>query len=55
MNRALEPELLDSLPHDHPDAAHNRRDLRLINGFMRNRAWFERTLPGVLRAGERVL
>jgi hypothetical protein len=55
MNRACEPELLDSLPHDHPDAVHNRRDLRLINGIMRNRAWFEKTLPRVLREGERVL
>jgi hypothetical protein len=55
MHRACEPELLDSLPHDHPDAAHSRRDLRLINAFMRNRAWFERALPRVLRAGERVL
>jgi hypothetical protein len=55
MNRACEPELLDSLPHDHPDAVHNRRDLRLINRVMRNRAWFERTLPRVLRPGERVL
>jgi hypothetical protein len=55
MNRACEPELLDSLPHDHPDAVHNRRDLRIINGFMRNRAWFERTLPPLLRPGERVL
>jgi hypothetical protein len=51
----LEPELLDSLPPDHPDAVHNRRDLRVINRFMRNRAWFERTLPAVLRAGEGVL
>ncbi|HEY1791914.1 MAG TPA: class I SAM-dependent methyltransferase [Opitutaceae bacterium] len=55
MNRACEPELLDSLPHDHPDAAHNRRDLRIINAFMRNRAWFARTLPRLLRPGERVL
>jgi hypothetical protein len=55
MNRACEPELLDSLPPDHPDAVHNRRDLRLINAFMRNRAWFARTLPPLLRPGERVL
>jgi hypothetical protein len=46
---------LDSLPPDHPDAVHNRRDLRLINLFMRNRAWFKRTLPPLLRPGERVL
>jgi len=55
MNRVCEPELLDSLPHDHPDAVHNRRDLRLINRFMRNRAWFARTLPPLLRPGELVL
>jgi hypothetical protein len=45
MNRACLPELLDSLPPDHPDALHNRRDLRLINRFMRNRAWFGKVLP----------
>jgi hypothetical protein len=55
MNRACEPEMLDSLPHDHPDAVHNRRDLRIINRIMRNRAWFQRTLPRVLQPGERVL
>lgn len=55
MNRACEPELLDSLPHDHPDAVHSRRDLRLVNIFMRNRAWFARILPPLLRPGERVL
>jgi|SRR5580698_1673890 hypothetical protein len=55
MNRACEPELLDSLPHDHPDAVHNRRDLRLINLVMRNQAWVVRTLPPLLRPGERVL
>jgi hypothetical protein len=55
MNRACEPELLDSLPHDHPDAVHNRRDLRLINRIMRNQAWIVRTLPPLIRSGERVL
>ena len=55
MKRACEPELLDSLPFDHPDAIHNRRDLRLINAFMRNRAWFARVLPPLVRAGENVL
>ena len=55
MNRTCEPELLDSLPHDHPDAVHSRRDLRLINGILRNGAWFERTLRTALRPGERVL
>jgi hypothetical protein len=52
MNRACLPELLDSLPPDHPDAIHNRRDLRIINRFMRNRAWFEQALPPLVRPGE---
>lgn len=55
MNRVCLPELLDSLPHDHPDALHNRRDLRIINGLMRNRPWFERTLRPLVRPGECVL
>jgi hypothetical protein len=52
MKRSCEPELLDSLPFDHPDAAHSRRDLRVVNAFMRSRAWFKRVLPGLVRPGE---
>lgn len=55
MPRTLHPELLDSLPPDHPDAQHSRRDLRLINRIMGNHRWFARTLPPLLRPGERVL
>lgn len=55
MPRLLQPELLDSLPADHPDALHSRRDLRLINFFMGNHRWFDRTLPPLLRNGERAL
>ncbi len=55
MRRVCEPELLDSLPVGHPDAELSRRDLRLINLFMRNGAWFERTLPRLVRPGERAL
>jgi hypothetical protein len=55
MLRACQPEILDSLPHDHPDAIHNRRDLRIINRIMGNRGWFERTLPRLLLPGDRVL
>jgi hypothetical protein len=55
MKRTCGPELLDSLPFDHPDAVHNRRDLRLVNAFMRNQAWFRRILPSLLRPGESVL
>jgi hypothetical protein len=53
--RACLPEILDSLPPDHPDAIHNRRDLSLINRILRNQAWFERALPPLLRRGEVVL
>ncbi|MCX6951532.1 MAG: class I SAM-dependent methyltransferase, partial [Verrucomicrobia bacterium] len=55
MLRTLHPELLDSLPPDHPDALHSRRDLRWINRVMGNHRWFVRTLPPLLRAGERAL
>lgn len=55
MRRRVEPELLDSLPPDHPDARHNRRDLRLTNRAMGNHAWIARTLPSLVGPGERVL
>ena len=51
----LIPELLDSLPPDHPDARHSRRDLRLINRAMGNHRWFARILPPLLRADESAL
>ena len=52
MPRILQPELLDSLPPDHPDAQHNRRDIRRINRLMGNFRWFAHTLPPLLRPGE---
>jgi hypothetical protein len=55
MQRTLQPELLDSLPPQHPDARHSRRDLRLINRIMGNHRWFARTLPPLLRSGETAL
>jgi SAM-dependent methyltransferase len=55
MQRSLEPEILDSLPFTHPDALHNRRDLRLTNMAMGNYAWFRRVLPRLVRAADRVL
>ncbi len=55
MTRQLQPELLDTLPPEHPDAVHSRRDLRLINFFMGNHRWVARTLAGILREGERAL
>jgi hypothetical protein len=55
MLRTHQPELLDSLPPHHPDALHNRRDLRLTNWLMGNHRWFVRTLPPLMRPGETVL
>jgi hypothetical protein len=55
MQRILQAELLDSLPPDHPDALHSRRDLRIVNRCMGNYGWFARTLPALLRPGETAL
>src|SRR4051812_46896056 len=55
MQRTLQPELLDSLPHEHPDALHNRRDLRLTNRIVGNHRWILRQVPRLVRPGERVL
>ena len=55
MLRTHQPELLDSLPPQHPDALHNRRDLRLTNRLMGNHRWLARALPPRLRPGELVL
>lgn len=55
MPRTLQPELLDALPPDDPAALHSRRDLRLVNRAMGNFRWFARTLPPLVRPGERIL
>jgi hypothetical protein len=55
MPRTIQPELLDSLPPQHPDALHNRRDLRLTNCLMGNHRWLTETLPSRVRPGESIL
>jgi hypothetical protein len=55
VKRSCQPEILDLLPPEHPDAVHNRRDLRVINAIMRNASWFRTELRAHLRQGERVL
>ena len=52
MQRTLQPELLDSLPPDHPDALRNRRDLRITNQMIGSHRWLIHTLPPLLRPGE---
>lgn len=44
MDRIVEPELLDGLPSDNPEAVASRRDLRMINGIMGNTRWLRRAL-----------
>ena len=39
MQRSVQPELLDQLPHDDPGAIGSRRDLRRINVLMGNHRW----------------
>lgn len=53
--RRVQPEILDSLPPEHPDAVHNRRDLRFFNALMGNYRWMARALREHLRPGDRVL
>lgn len=55
MPRVCLPEILDTLPANDPEAARNRRDLRLINRIVGTRAWFARTLGRLARPGERIL
>ncbi|MFT4901034.1 MAG: hypothetical protein ACI81V_000301 [Lentimonas sp.] len=44
MIRQLTPEILDSLPAQHPDAQSSRRDLRIINRLMGSHKWFQQQL-----------
>ena len=53
--RLLQPELLDTLSPEDPDAIHSRRDLRLTNVVMGNHRWLARTLPTLLQPDERAL
>ena len=54
-SRIVQAELLDSLPHDHPDALDNRRDLGLINAVMGNHRWLARILQAYASPGGPVL
>lgn len=53
MTRVLQPELLDSLPADNPEAARSRADLRRVNAWMGHRRIFLRTLPAARPANVR--
>jgi len=47
MQRLVEPELLDRLPADDPEAVRSRRDLRWINFLMDNERWLARQIAGL--------
>lgn len=53
--RSVQPEMLDALPEDAPDARASRRDLRIINRLLGSTAWFRRVLRAHHRPGERIL
>lgn len=44
MLRLVEPEILDRLPADNPEAVRSRRDLRRINFLMGNERWIARRI-----------
>jgi hypothetical protein len=59
MERVVEPEILDGLPANDPEARRSRRDLRLLNVLMGNERWLARQVAahpeaaarGVVEAG----
>ena len=55
MKRNPQPEILDHLPPDHPDAIASRRDLRLINTLMGNDRWLRARLARHLKPGMKVV
>ena len=52
--RSVQPELLESLPHDHPDALRSREDLLVVNGIMGNHRWIARMLRRHAQPGWRI-
>lgn len=47
LERVVKPEILDSLEPTDPAAIRSRKDLRLINWFMRGEAWILRQLANI--------
>lgn len=55
LKRTLTPEILDSLPEGHPDAVHNRRDLRIFNALMGNFSWIQKQLKKFIKPNDSIL
>jgi hypothetical protein len=52
--RILQPELLDTLPPDDPDAVRAREEMLQVNGIMGNHRWIERMVRRHREEGWRV-
>lgn len=52
--RVLQPELLDTLPHDDPDAIRAREEMLQVNGIMGNHRWIERMIRRHREEGWRI-
>ena len=55
MRRTVEPEILDGLLADDPEAVRSRRDLRRINVLMGNLTWMQRAMRKLPEGGGRCL
>lgn len=53
--QVLEQELLETLPHDHPDALANRLDIEFLNAVMGNFRWFRQQLRELARPGDSIV
>ena len=51
MNRVVVPEILDELSYDDPRAIRSRRDLKLVNWFMRGQSWILKELDELVGSG----
>lgn len=52
--RILQPELLDTLPQDDPDAIRAREEMLQVNGIMGNHRWIERMIRRHRESGWRI-
>lgn len=52
--RSVQPEILETLPPEHPDALRSRQDLLQVNGIMGNHRWISRQLQREFRPGWRI-
>lgn len=55
MQRCVEPEILDTLPPDHPAALRNRQDIAKFNRLMGNHRWIIRQLRRRARPGDQLI